>query len=89
MAESFGDYVRLLKSNPRYQAALGAGSDVHGFAQGLQRGGYATDPAYAAKITAIANGPTIERAVAAIGDAGARMGRTFASNAGLSGITRR
>jgi flagellar protein FlgJ len=55
----------------------------------LQRGGYATDPAYAAKITAIANGPTIERAVAAIGDAGARMGQTFASNAGLSGITRR
>lgn len=89
MAESFSDYVRLLKNNPRYQAALGAGGDVRGFAQGLQRGGYATDPAYAAKITAIANGPTIERAVAAIDDAGARMGRTFASNAGLSGITRR
>ncbi len=89
MAESFGDYVRLLKNNPRYQAALRAGDDVQGFARGLQQGGYATDPSYAAKITAIANGPTIERAVAAIGDAGVRMGRTFASNAGLSGITRR
>ena len=89
MAESFGDYVRMLKTSPRYQAALSAGSDVRSFAQGLQRAGYATDPAYAAKIAAIAAGPTIERAVAAIGDAGARLGQTFASNAGFAGITRR
>ncbi|AMJ56685.1 MULTISPECIES: flagellar assembly peptidoglycan hydrolase FlgJ [Stenotrophomonas] len=89
MAESFGDYVRMLKTSPRYQAALSAGSDVRSFAQGLQRAGYATDPAYAAKIAAIAAGPTIGRAVAAIGDAGARLGQTIASNAGATGITRR
>ena len=89
MAESFGDYVRMLKTSPRYQAALSAGSDVRSFAQGLQRAGYATDPAYAAKIAAIAAGPTIGRAVAAIGDAGARLGQTFASTAGATGITRR
>ncbi len=89
VGESFGDYVRMLKNSPRYQAALKAGSDVRGFAQGLQRAGYATDPAYAAKIAAIAAGPTIERAVAAISDAGVRMGQSFASTAGLTGTTRR
>ena len=88
-AESFGDYVRMLKNNPRYQAALQAGTDVRGFARGLQQAGYATDPGYAAKIAAIAAGPTIDRAVAAIGQAGTRLGQTFAQAAGLAGITRR
>ncbi|HCR34212.1 MAG TPA: flagellar assembly peptidoglycan hydrolase FlgJ [Stenotrophomonas sp.] len=89
-AESFADYVRLLKSSPRYQQALQAGTDVQGFARGLQRAGYATDPRYAAKIAAIAGGPTIERAVAAVADAGTRLGQTFASTATAAlGITRR
>ncbi|SBV35700.1 Flagellar rod assembly protein/muramidase FlgJ [uncultured Stenotrophomonas sp.] len=88
-AESFGDYVRMLKNSPRYQAALKAGTDVRGFAQGLQRAGYATDPGYAAKIAAIAAGPTIDRAVAAIGQAGARLGQSFANATGLSGLVRR
>jgi len=79
-AESFADYVRLLKTNPRYQQALNAGTDIRGFAQGLQRAGYATDPSYAAKIAAIAGGPTIGRAVAAIGNAAASgIERAFAS----------
>ena len=60
-AESFADYVRLLKTSPRYQQALQAGTDVQGFARGLQRAGYATDPSYAAKIAAIAGGPTNAR----------------------------
>ncbi len=89
-AESFADYVRLLKSNPRYQKALQAGTDVRGFARGLQQAGYATDPSYASKIASIAGGPTIQRAVAAIGDAGAQLGRTFASTAQAAlGLTRR
>lgn len=89
-AESFADYVRLLKTSPRYQQALQAGTDVQGFARGLQRAGYATDPRYAAKIAAIAGGPTIERAVAAVNDAGSRLGQTFASTATAAlGITRR
>lgn len=86
VGESFADYVRLLKTSPRYQNALQAGSDVRSFAQGLQRAGYATDPTYAAKIAAIAGGPTIERAVAAVSDAGERLGRTFASTASPTGL---
>lgn len=86
VGESFADYVRLLKTSPRYQNALQAGSNVRSFAQGLQRAGYATDPTYAAKIAAIAGGPTIERAVAAVSDAGERLGRTFASTASPTGL---
>ena len=78
----------MLKNSPRYQNALQAGTDVRGFARGLQQAGYATDPAYAAKIAAIAAGPTIERAVAAIGQAGMKLGHTFA-NAGVPGLARR
>ncbi|MBB5876395.1 MULTISPECIES: flagellar assembly peptidoglycan hydrolase FlgJ [Xanthomonas] len=89
-AESFADYVRLLKTNPRYQQALKAGTDIRGFAQGLQRAGYATDPAYAAKIAAIAGGPTIGRAVAAIGSAAAGgIERVLASTVDSSGLVRR
>ena len=50
----FQDYVDLLKGNPRYAAALGTGSDVQAFGSALQQGGYATDPAYASKLTAVA-----------------------------------
>jgi flagellar protein FlgJ len=53
-AQSIGDYVRLLKGNVRYASALGTGSDVAAFARGLSDGGYATDPAYVAKLTAVA-----------------------------------
>lgn len=51
-AQSVGDYVSLLQTSPRYAGALGAGSDVHAFANGLQRGGYATDPNYVNKLVA-------------------------------------
>ncbi|HEX3845011.1 MAG TPA: flagellar assembly peptidoglycan hydrolase FlgJ [Steroidobacteraceae bacterium] len=53
-SQCFQDYVDLLKSNPRYEAALGTGSDVQAFGSALQQGGYATDPAYASKLTAVA-----------------------------------
>jgi flagellar protein FlgJ len=53
-AQSFQDYVALLRSNPRYATALNTGADVQAFASGLQRGGYATDPDYANKIAAVA-----------------------------------
>ena len=52
-AESFADYARLVKDNPRYQGVLAAGTDAKGFAQGLQRAGYATDPAYASKLARV------------------------------------
>lgn len=63
--DSFRDYGRLL-SGQRYSAAREAGTDVSAFAHALQRAGYATDPAYAAKINAIANGDTLQRALASL-----------------------
>jgi flagellar protein FlgJ len=69
-SEAFADYARLLADNPRYAQALGKGENVAGFAHALSRGGYATDPSYAAKLTAIANSPQMREALAAL-DAGA------------------
>jgi flagellar protein FlgJ len=54
LAESFDDYVNLLKRSPRYVEALRAGDDTAAFARGLARGGYATDPDYVSKLTAVA-----------------------------------
>jgi len=53
-AESFQDYVAVLRGNPRFSAALGSGGSVSSFATALQQGGYATDPNYARKVTATA-----------------------------------
>lgn len=54
-AESFRDYANLLLKNPRYSQVL-AQQDAAGFARGLQRAGYATDPQYAEKLANIING---------------------------------
>ncbi len=64
-AESFADYARMMRNSPRYAgmvadtAALAAstspGEAASTFAQGLQRAGYATDPAYADKLTRVIN----------------------------------
>jgi len=54
-AESFADYARLMKTSPRYSAVLANASSAQGFAQGLQRAGYATDPGYADKLTRVIN----------------------------------
>lgn len=54
-AEAFDDYVDFLRSRPWYASALSAGNDSARFAQGLQQGGYATDPAYAEKVTRLAD----------------------------------
>ena len=53
--ESFRDYARLMKDNPRYANVVTASNSAQGFAQGLQRAGYATDPAYADKLTRVIN----------------------------------
>ena len=50
-AESFADYASTMKNSPRYAAVVASGADANGFARGLQKAGYATDPAYAAKLT--------------------------------------
>lgn len=53
--ESFNDYVQFLKQNPRYQQALSNVDSNERFVKGLQKAGYATDPAYAKKIISILN----------------------------------
>lgn len=63
-AEAFNDYVNFIKSNPRYAGALQHGGDGHRYAEGLQRAGYATDPAYAEKIKKISAGPLMTAALA-------------------------
>ncbi len=73
-AQSFQDYVALLRNNPRYSSALNTGSDVTAFASGLQRGGYATDPDYASKIAAVANKVNETLAAAATSVAGRAAG---------------
>jgi flagellar protein FlgJ len=65
-AAAFADYARLLADSPRYARALGQGENIAGFAHALSRGGYATDPAYAAKLTAIANSPQMREALTAL-----------------------
>jgi flagellar protein FlgJ len=53
--ESFADYARLMKTSPRYREVVAGAHSAQGFAQGLQRAGYATDPAYADKLGRIIN----------------------------------
>jgi flagellar protein FlgJ len=52
-AEAFNDYASMLLKNPRYQSVLASGQTVAGFAQGMQKAGYATDPAYADKLARV------------------------------------
>ena len=55
-ADAFRDYANLLRGNPRYagvMAQAAQGLDADGFANGLQKAGYATDPNYADKLSRI------------------------------------
>ena len=58
-AESFQDYARMIKESPRYAGVMAelasAAASPQSFALGLQRAGYATDPAYADKLTRVIN----------------------------------
>jgi flagellar protein FlgJ len=49
-SEAFRDWAQLLRDNPRYAQVIERGSDAGGFAFGLQRAGYATDPNYGDKL---------------------------------------
>lgn len=49
-SEAFADYARLLADSPRYRGVVRGADSAQAFASGLQRAGYATDPAYAAKL---------------------------------------
>lgn len=54
-AESYRDFTRLVGNSPRYAQAREQAGTVQGWAQGLQDGGYATDPDYAAKLSRAIN----------------------------------
>jgi flagellar protein FlgJ len=54
-AEAFHDYARMLTSSPRYAQAVQGARSAAAFAVGLQGRGYATDPAYAEKLTKVIN----------------------------------
>ena len=69
-AQSFADYVSLIKNNPRYKDALAVASDSASYADALQKAGYATDPEYAQKIKRIINSDSI-RAAADVSASGA------------------
>ncbi|PVX97380.1 flagellar assembly peptidoglycan hydrolase FlgJ [Paraburkholderia unamae] len=51
--DAMTDYATLLKSNPRYASVINGSKSAEGFAQGMQRAGYATDPHYAKKLLTI------------------------------------
>ncbi|MES2423182.1 MAG: flagellar assembly peptidoglycan hydrolase FlgJ [Pseudomonadota bacterium] len=54
-AEAFADYARLISKSPRYGDVVKTATTAESFASGMQRAGYATDPAYASKLTRTIN----------------------------------
>ncbi|MEK8090581.1 flagellar assembly peptidoglycan hydrolase FlgJ [Thermithiobacillus plumbiphilus] len=67
VADGVQDYARLLQGSKRYQQVLGMGDDIAGFARGLQKAGYATDPRYAEKLTATAKGHRMQSILNSLG----------------------
>ena len=55
---SFKDYARLITKSPRYAQASQQTDSALAFATSLQRGGYATDPDYAIKLSRAINATT-------------------------------
>lgn len=53
--DAFKDHARLLSQSPRYSHTVAQADTAQGFARGLQKAGYATDPAYADKLTRVIN----------------------------------
>lgn len=54
-ADAFTDHAKLLSQSPRYSQTVAQADTAKGFANGLQKAGYATDPAYADKLTKVIN----------------------------------
>lgn len=59
-ADSFSDYVQLMKNSSRYEPVLQKGNDSAAYADALQSAGYATDPEYAKKIKRLLNSDVIK-----------------------------
>ena len=60
---SLKDYAHFIKNSSRYKEAAQQGSSIQGYSEGLQKGGYATDPNYANKIQRIAAGDVLNNAI--------------------------
>jgi flagellar protein FlgJ len=58
-AEAFQDWAALIARSPRYGGVVQSGASVEAYAASMQRAGYATDPAYGAKLE-----KTIQRTLA-------------------------
>jgi len=61
--ESLKDYARFVGESERYQPAVENGHSIKQYSEGLQQGGYATDPRYAQKIQRIASGEMLNAAI--------------------------
>jgi len=60
---SLRDYGEFVKNSDRYSTAVKNGQSIQGYSEGLQNGGYATDPKYAEKIQRIAGGQVLNNAI--------------------------
>ena len=60
---SLTDYAKFVQDSERYQDAIENGQSIKGYSEGLQNGGYATDPNYAQKIQRIASGDMLAQAI--------------------------
>jgi peptidoglycan hydrolase FlgJ len=52
-ADSFKDFAIMMRNNPRYEKVIANLHDVNGYAQAMQKAGYATDPHYASKLASV------------------------------------
>lgn len=51
--DSFRDFANLMRNNPRYENVLANLHSSTGYAQAMQKAGYATDPLYANKLISV------------------------------------
>jgi peptidoglycan hydrolase FlgJ len=65
VAESVGDFARLLASSPRYREAIAAGGDARAYVQNIAKAGYATDPDYGNKLNEVLDSGTLRSALGA------------------------
>ncbi|MDO9204741.1 flagellar assembly peptidoglycan hydrolase FlgJ [Methylotenera sp.] len=52
-ADSFKDFANMMSKNPRYEKVMANLDNVNGYAQAMQKAGYATDPNYATKLASV------------------------------------
>lgn len=52
-ADSFKDFANLVRNNPRYENVMTNLQNVNGYAQAMQKAGYASDPNYATKLASV------------------------------------